>query len=325
MLSPQGIAFDSSGTLWVADTGNHRVLRFDNASMKATPTGGSADAVLGQSGFTTKTTALSNSGMANPSGLAAGNEGTLWVADTGNDRVLRFANASSKANGAASEGVLGQPDHTTNGADFPITAANLNSPNDVAISPTGVLWVADTERNRILRYDNAVNKSNGSDADGILGPSSFSLSSFGTTEDRMLTPWGLSLAPNGDLWTTERVNNRVLRFANAATKSNGAAADTVLGQPDFTTDAAGVSANKLNAPRKPFAVNNNQILVADADNHRVLRFSIENNTAARTALLKKIKKTKKALKRAKKSRKVARVKSLKKKLKKLQKKLRALS
>jgi hypothetical protein len=95
MNFPLGVSGDANGRLWVADTFNSRVLWFDNAAAKAN--GGNADGVLGQPNFTSFT--------ANNGGLSAQslNEpyllfydpsigGVLWVADGGNNRVLRYGN-----------------------------------------------------------------------------------------------------------------------------------------------------------------------------------------------------------------------------------------
>ena len=100
-----GLAIDTSGDtphLYVADTYNNRVLGFRD--MRKVQAGTKADLVLGQSDFTTgllnfqglnnsdtgnpdKTTSF---GLNSPSGLAVDSAGNLYVADTGNSRVLRF-------------------------------------------------------------------------------------------------------------------------------------------------------------------------------------------------------------------------------------------
>src|SRR5690606_1625649 len=98
MRGPVGLAIDAEGRLWVADAGNHRILRFDGAASKAD--GAAANGVLGQANFTTSDTGLSANGLNNPQGVAVDGNGRLWVADTFNNRVLRFDSAAGKTNGA---------------------------------------------------------------------------------------------------------------------------------------------------------------------------------------------------------------------------------
>jgi hypothetical protein len=86
-----GVCFDSDGNMWVADAGNHRVLRFP--VVEGTPAK-TADLVLGQgSGAGRFSTRASGSGLNQfscPSAVIFGDSGKLYVADFANDRVLRF-------------------------------------------------------------------------------------------------------------------------------------------------------------------------------------------------------------------------------------------
>ena len=107
MSGPNGIAVDESGNLWVAEYGNNRVILFKNVDLA--DNGADADLVLGQPGFSTSSTATSQSGMKNPGGLCARAD-ILFVCDALNHRVLRFDNPISKTNGALADGVLGQSD-----------------------------------------------------------------------------------------------------------------------------------------------------------------------------------------------------------------------
>lgn len=76
--------------------------------------GMAASLVLGQPDFTTNTTATSAEGMRGPFGVAVDpTTGKVFVTDTFNSRVLRFASVAALSNGAAAEGVLGQPDFST--------------------------------------------------------------------------------------------------------------------------------------------------------------------------------------------------------------------
>ena len=268
MSGPLGVVLDSSGRLWVTDNLNHRVLRFDNAATKAN--GAAADGVLGQANFASSGFATTASGMYFPVSVAI-DSSRLWVSDSWNHRVLRFDNAASKANGAAADGVLGQPDFTSSNA-FVTTRNRMSYPNGIVVDKAGHLWVADSNNNRVLRFDNAASKANGAAADGVLGQPDFTSNTAVTTQSGINVAGDVEADNAGNLWVTDYSNNRVLRFDNAASKANGAAADGVLGQPDFTSSGFATSQSRMSRPGGTAIDSSNRLWVVDAINNRVLRF-----------------------------------------------------
>jgi DNA-binding beta-propeller fold protein YncE len=275
MNTPGAVVVDpTTGKVFVADTSNNRVLRFD--SVAAMTSGASAEAVLGQPDLVSNGSATTQKEMDSPFGLAIDKNGTLWVADSSNNRVLRFDAASAKANFAVNaDGVLGQPNFSTKTVLTPPTQASMSSPRAVAVDGNGTLWVADFANNRVLRFDDAANAINGANADGVLGAPNFLVNYGGaTTQYAFHGPDGLAVDPAGHLWVADYSNNRVLRFDDAANRKDGALADRVLGQPDFTTSLAlsTPTAASLNHPAG-LAVNSKGALwVSDALNSRILRF-----------------------------------------------------
>lgn len=115
-----GVEVDSSGNLWVADNCNNRVLRFPPGSH-------TADLVLGQSGFTTNTYGPNLNQFQTPAALRFDSQtGYLFVADQGNNRVLRFKSPF------------------TNGMNGEIFGSGFGNPEGVDLDPTepGKIWVA---------------------------------------------------------------------------------------------------------------------------------------------------------------------------------------
>jgi sugar lactone lactonase YvrE len=272
--SPYAAFVDTQGRLWISDFFNNRVLCFLNASFLGNNP--PADAVLGQPSFTTAVAAVSQSAMDEPAGLQVDANDTLWVADFGNHRVLKFANVSSKLTtfpvGPPADGVLGQANFTAN-ASAVGTAAGMNSPAAVATDSGGRLWVADFNNRRVLRFDNASSLANGATASGVLGQPDFVDTIPGFTAAKLSSPAGLHAAADGTLWIGEFSGKRVLGHFNAGSKVSGAAADVVLGQPDFTTLSSGVTADKTNQTAGVCSGPGDSLFVADLGNHRVLRFS----------------------------------------------------
>ena len=245
----------------------------------ATPisTNQKADIVLGQPSFTAMNnpSTPSASNMSSVRGIAVDpTTGKIFVADTNNNRVLRFASADALSNGAAAEIVLGQPDFVSKG--FGTTSTTMSSPCGAAVDGYGTLWVADFNNQRVLRFDNASSKVTGAAADGVLGQMDFVSSnvSFPPTQSSLTGPFCIAANKFGTIWIADPNVNRVLRFDYASAKPNGANADAVLGQPDFVS---------FNAPATPTAASmdspdgitvdaDDNLWVVDSNNNRVLRF-----------------------------------------------------
>ena len=120
--TPNGLAFDSSGNLWVVDSSNDRVLEY-KAPLS---TGEAASLVIGQPGFTTNDYTVTNSTSLNsPNGLAFDSSGNLWVADLLNGRVLEYAAPFSTREAASL--VIGEPSFTA--ANDEVSKTGLNAPN----------------------------------------------------------------------------------------------------------------------------------------------------------------------------------------------------
>ncbi|RYD40255.1 MAG: hypothetical protein EOP85_14565, partial [Verrucomicrobiaceae bacterium] len=154
---PYSLAITTGGTLFVADRDNNRVLRFNNAASLAN--GANASGVLGQTTFTSASTDVIASKFHQPSGISVASDDTLWVTDRYNHRVLRFNSASTKANGASADGVLGQPDFFSNRADnntqgaFSQNSQGFLFPEHLFVdSAKGGVWVSDSQNRRVLRF-----------------------------------------------------------------------------------------------------------------------------------------------------------------------------
>ena len=267
---PESIFLDTKGRLWVPDWAGNRVLRFDFAS--SCDSSPSANRVYGQPDFTTGTAATTSTGMRQPFGVWVDSADRLWVADTGNNRVLRFDSITTKPSGAAADGVLGQANFTTGTAGSGDNGMYV--PTGVTMSAGGSLYVTCYNANRVMRFDNASGLGANAPASAVLGQPDFATVTDGTTAVKMRSPNGVWITPDDSLWVADTDNNRVLRFNNASTKPSGAAADGVLGQSDFTSGLPATTRRGMNSPGyRPFVDTTGSLWIADSDNNRVLRFS----------------------------------------------------
>ncbi|MBI9091737.1 MAG: hypothetical protein JEZ12_21210 [Desulfobacterium sp.] len=273
---PSGIALDATGRLWVADLSNHRLVWFD-AAHTISSNKPNANGVLGQADFSSTTAnrggAVGPNTMNKPTGLGVDDSGRLWLADKSNHRVLVFDDAASKANGANADKVFGQADFTSNTAA--VTQNGMDNPAECSAYGS-YLFVADKGNHRVLRFDNAASKANGSNADGVLGQADFvsKLALVNPTASNMYNPWGVRLDGAGSLYVSDYDDSRVVIFSNAVSKANGAAADYVLGQADFVTWNRSTTQSLMYSPSQCGVDNiNNKALIADYGNNRVLVYS----------------------------------------------------
>lgn len=268
---PRGIFVDFAGRLWVCDSGNGRLLRFDDASEKAS--GADADGVLGQPDFTTSGFGLAANRMSVPYDVTGDEQGHIWVADNVNCRVLRFDNAAAKANGADADGVLGQPDFNTGDADS--GTGRFNGLRGLAMTPGGALFTCDATLYRVYRYDDAASKSGVVSPDVVFGQDTLDGSAFrGTARNALRSPSGAAYSPLKDtLFVSDSQASRVVVIENVSAKSGQVDADALLGQEMEGLDGPGLAADRLSLPARLCVDEHGRVYVADSVNARVLRFS----------------------------------------------------
>src|SRR5260221_418823 len=152
------------------------------------------------------------------------------------------------------------------------TAANtFNRPREVMVDSKGKLYLADDLNHRILVW-NSIPTTNNTNADLVIGQTSFTASTASTTASGFNNFSGLLVSTNR-LFVAEATNSRILIF-NSIPTSNGGTADLVLGHSTFTSSTlneGGLSATSMNGPSAVYE-NDNKLLVADPGNNRVLIF-----------------------------------------------------
>src|ERR1700723_346442 len=164
---PGGVAVDSSGNLYIADTGDSRVLEYNQPFAQAIAAGFSANAVFGQGGSFTQTVCAEGvAGLCFPQGVASDSSNNLYVADAGNHRVLEYNqplatfNAATGAGDSNADLVFGQG---AAGTDFTGDSCDINSgtasnvgmcnPLSVAVDGSGNLYVGDDGDHRVLEFN----------------------------------------------------------------------------------------------------------------------------------------------------------------------------
>ncbi|MEW5979025.1 MAG: NHL repeat-containing protein [Acidobacteriota bacterium] len=134
---PLGLAIDSSGIILVADTFNDRIRKIDSGGLISTIAGGGNQ--LGDGGPAT------SAQLRSPWGIALGRLGELYIAESSGHRV-RVVEPAGTIRTAAGTGTEGY-----NGDGIPATSASLNRPVGLAVDPTGIVYIGDSNNNRVRR------------------------------------------------------------------------------------------------------------------------------------------------------------------------------
>jgi len=308
---PIGIASDGV-RLAIADTDNNRVLIWN--SIPAV-NGQPADVVLGQSSFTANASngfSPTAQSLKGPQGVWI-QDGKLFVADTGNNRVLIW-NSIPTSNGQAADVVLGQKDFTTF-VQPDLTKAKLEPKATTLLTPVSVtsdgqrLYVADLGHNRVLIW-NSIPTQNQAPADIVLGQPDMEsaeannvqplCAAVGTDEEgndifpdrcgATLNFPRFALSDGEKLFIADGGNDRVLVYNHLPT-TNGAKADVVIGQvrdtANNTSDSAFpddiASAGTVRTPTS-LAWDGLNLYVTDPFNRRVLVFTMAERRVANTGV-----------------------------------------
>lgn len=277
LCRPTAAVQDPSGNLWIADTGNNRVLEYlypwvqYDYTNKAWVTKARADRVFGQPDFGASACAAGAAGLCGPRGVAVDGAGSLYVSDSGNNRIIHHQNPLADA---IADRVYGQ-------ADFSGTACNaggvgpdsLCDPRGLAVDANGDLYVADHGNNRVVVYQSVL--ANGGGADRVFGQSGNpGTATPGGGAAGLRGPVGIAFDRVGNLYVVDQDNDRVLEYDVPLTDTN---ADRAFGQPDLTSvgcNTGGVSASSLCSPSDVSVIEayGERIVVADAGNDRVVRY-----------------------------------------------------
>ena len=258
--SPDDLAFDGSGNLYIAAALNHRIRVVNSITNNISTYAGSLT-FCGDGGPATAAC------LNNPQGVARKTAaGPLYIADTVNHRI-RVVNGTTITTlaGTGTPGFFGD-----GGA---AAAAQLFSPRGLAINAAGDLYIADTTNNRVRRIDHTTQIITTVAGNGTAG---FSGDSGAATSATLNLPRDVFIDAAGNLYIAD-TNNNVVRMVTPGLDSvvNGGAGETITSVAGNGASPAATCANGspstsacLNAPNGIF-VDGAGILIADTLNQRV--------------------------------------------------------
>jgi len=215
---PVGVTVDSSGNLYIADTGNWAIRKVS---------GGTITTFVG-------TTCCFPLGLNSPAGLALDGSGNLYVADSANQRVLAVSSGGTVTTvaGARNPNAFGVRGY--NGDNISATTAWLNYPVSVAVDASGNLYVADGLNQRIRKVSNGVITT-------VVGNGTAGFSGDGgsPTNAELTYPSGVAVDANGNLYIADAGNKRIRAVSIAPTIGTLSPSSTFAGAAAFTLTVKG--------------------------------------------------------------------------------------
>ena len=254
LYMPSGIAVDSSGNWYIADTANNRIRMVTAAGEISTIAG---TATAGSSGDHVPATAAE---LNAPHGIAIDGSGNLYIADSGNNSVREISA----------------------GGTISTIAGQLNNPLSVAVDGQGSIYVADSGNNRIAQMSAGGTVTTLAKLNGILavavdasgnGVATDASQVWKVAQDGALTslaggltsPGGLAFEADGTLLIADTGANVVRELSTAGVLT--AIAGT--GKAGFQGDGGFAQSAELNAPAGVAAGANGTVLIADSSNNRI--------------------------------------------------------
>ena len=245
--NPTGVAVDGNGNVYVADSYNNKIRKI-TASGDVTTLAGSGEPGTANG---TGTAARFNG----PSGVAVDQSGTLYVADTDNQKIRKITASGSVTNYAGS-GISGSTDGT--GAE-----ASFYYPQGIAVDGTGTLYVADTDNQKIRKIEA------GGVVTTLAGSGSYGSTDGTGTLASFNGPSGVAVDVNNNVFVADAGNNKI-RKISATGEVTTLAGSGVEG----AIDGSGIEAN-FKYPEGVAVDGNGKVYVADGYNNKIRKISLE--------------------------------------------------
>ena len=216
LSDPIGVALDSSGNLFIADSVNNVIREVHIATGVITTVAG--DGTPGDHGDGGAATAAELFG---PTSVAVDSSGNLFIADTNNVLIREVSAATGKIATVAGNGLTG-----SSGDGGPATSAKLNLPQGVAVDSSGNLFIADTGNSLVREVTqttgtiSTVAGNGGAGSSGNGGPA---------TSAELDAPTNIAIDPAGNVFIADSNNNEIREVSAATGKITAVAGNGVLG------------------------------------------------------------------------------------------------
>jgi uncharacterized protein (TIGR03437 family) len=240
--APHGVAADTAGNFYIADSGNN-VVRKVSANGTITTLAGNGTAGFGGDGG-----AAASAQLSAPQGVAVDSAGNVYIADTGNSRVREVSGGTITT--VAGNGTAG-----FGGDGGAATGAKLYSPVGLALDAKGNLYIADTNNSAVRKVSGGnISTVAGNGVQGYTGDGGPALSA------QLNDPEGVAVDSAGNLYITDTLNYAIRMVAPNGMIST-IAGDGVAG---YSGDGGAASQAQLSYPAGIAVDSGGAVYFADA-------------------------------------------------------------
>jgi sugar lactone lactonase YvrE len=257
LSAPRGLVFDSNDNLYVADSGNHRVLFFQKGNTTATIVYGQNDF---NSGGINRGGSTAQNSLRTPQGITFSPTGELYIADADNNRVVVYPKDSN----STANRVIGKTGSFTNN----VSGTNIDSfsaTGNITFDSQGNFYIADVTNHRVLYYPSGTFTPT-----KVYGQPNFITGTSGTTQITLSFPISVTVHPTrGDLYLMDQLNKRILFYG---TSESTTPSSITFGQTIYTTSNTACNSTSFNAGPTDAAFDSNDALffTDSGGGHRVL-------------------------------------------------------
>ena len=251
LSSPQGLALDSSGNLYIADVLNHVVRKLSGSSVSTV----AGNPVQGAGANGNGGLAI-NAQLNSPGGVAVDGSGNIYIADSGNSRIQRVDAATGIVTTVAGTGFAG-----FSGDGLLAKTAQLNLPLGIAIDAANNIYIADTSNNRIRKIAAGTN---------IITTVAGSTKGFGgdfglATAAKLNYPTAVAVDAARNIYIADSLNSRIRMVAPSGIiqtiAGNGISA--------YRGDSGPAASASIASPTGVAVDKNGNIYIADTQNNVV--------------------------------------------------------
>lgn len=255
---PVGVALDRENNIFIVDGNNNCVRKVDATTGVITTVVGNGTA--GYSGDNGPATLAQLNG---PGGVAIDSTGNIFIADTSNHRIRKVDVLTGVITTVAGNGDNGYGvDPRDSG---PATSARLSYPQGVAADPSGNIYIADSNNNRIRKIDAATGVMTTVAGNGTFG---YSGDNGAAVLAALYSPSGITVDSGGDIYIADSFNNRIRKV----TASTGIITTIAgAGISGYTGDNGPATSASLAYPRGVVEDAEGNILIVDTNNSRIRR------------------------------------------------------
>ncbi len=248
-----GVAVDSHGNIYIADTNNNRVRKVDATTGVITTVAGT-----GSSGYYGNNLPATSAWLSAPRGIALDSAGNIYIADTNNYRIRKVNVTTGVITAVAGSGAYGY--FGDNGS---ATSTGLASPRGLAVDGSGNIYIADTNDNRIRKVDATT---------GVIttvagnGASGYSGDNVAATSAAIYMPFGVSVTISGDIYIADTYNHRIRKVDAITGLITTIAGSGTFG---FAGDYGPATAANINNPSGVAFDSTGNVYIADMSNSRI--------------------------------------------------------